>query len=333
MKARRIVRNLLLAILAIAIVGFAAFKLSPWPSVWLIRYAFDSDAAKRNAAAEAKRPADVAEIRDEHYGVGADETLDVYFPASTAADATLPAIVWIHGGAFVAGDKADVAAYLRLLAQRGYATVGINYTIAPRGVYPTPVLQSNRALAFVQREAARFHVDANRIVLAGDSAGSQIVAQLAAAISDPAYAKRVGMTPALARDHLRGVVLFCGAYDADKVNRDGPFGWFIDTSLWSYFGAKNIAADDPRMTDFAVNRHVTAAFPPTFVSAGNADPLAPQSVLMADALRVAGVSVDTLFFPKDYKPPLGHEYQLDTESLAGRTAFDTLVAFLAARSP
>ena len=46
------------------------------------------------------------------------------------------------------------------------------------------------------------------------------------------------------REHLRGIVLFCGVYDAEKVDREGPFGWFIETALWSHFGANNISTDD-----------------------------------------------------------------------------------------
>jgi acetyl esterase/lipase len=74
--------------------------------------------------------------------------------------------------------------------------------------------------------------------------------------------------------------------------------------------------------------HLTSAYPPAFVSAGNADPLGPQSVAMAEALKKAGVPTETLFFPADYTPPLGHEYQFDLEGAAGRAALRKSVAWL-----
>ena len=51
-------------------------------------------------------------------------------------------------------------------------------------IYPTPILQVNAALAFLEKNEARLHVDASKLFLAGDLAGAQIAAQLAAVISN-----------------------------------------------------------------------------------------------------------------------------------------------------
>ncbi|MDP3258408.1 MAG: hypothetical protein Q8S58_15550 [Bosea sp. (in: a-proteobacteria)] len=56
--------------------------------------------------------------------------------------------------------------------------------------------------------------------------------------------------------------------------------------------------------------------------------LAPQSVVMAQALRYRGVRVDTLFFPPEQEPKLAHEYQFDLDSSPGREALERLTAFL-----
>ncbi len=74
--------------------------------------------------------------------------------------------------------------------------------------------------------------------------------------------------------------------------------------------------------------HVTAAFPPAFISVGNADPLAPHSEELARALVAKGVSVETLFFHPDHQPPLGHEYQFDLDGEAGQRALERAVDFL-----
>jgi acetyl esterase len=89
---------------------------------------------------------------------------------------------------------------------------------------------------------------------------------------------------------------------------------------------------DARVAQMSVTPHVTAAYPPVFISVGNADPLAPQSVALAGALRARRVEVDALFFPHDYDPPLGHEYQLLLSTDAGRLAFDRAVEFLMAHA-
>ncbi len=324
---QRWVACFLLALTIVGAAAYSAFKLSPWPSVLLIRYEFAKDTAVVSRALEKYQPADVAELRDQRYTAGADPLLDVFFPSKSGQSGqALPTIVWIHGGAFVYGSKSDVAGYLRILAARGYTTVGIDYSIAPAVKYPTPVRQANDALGFLVRNAARFHIDATRLFLAGDSAGAQIAAQLAAIISDPSYAAAVGISPSIPRTQLRGIALLCGVYDPSTIKRDGAYGGFIRTVLWSYFGSKDLTGD-PRLAEFAVNRHVTPAFPPAFISVGNADPLAPQSALMAASIRNQGVAVDSLLFPTDHNPPLAHEYQFHLDQAAALEALERLNAF------
>ncbi|CAH2405306.1 hypothetical protein MES5069_460069 [Mesorhizobium escarrei] len=156
------------------------------------------------------------------------------------------------------------------------------------------------------------------------------MAQTALLISDVAYARRIGIQPALPRKSLRGVLLNCGPYDPTQPNWDSPYGDFMRTVIWSYVGTRDPA--DPRVAQMSVTPHVTAAYPPAFITVGNADPLALQSTALAEALRAKGVEVDALFFPADYQPPLGHEYQLLIGTREGRQAFDRSVAFLRAHA-
>ena len=85
--------------------------------------------------------------------------------------------------------------------------------------------------------------------------------------------------------------------------------------LWSYFGERD-PAKIAKFDEFNISRHVSPGFPPAFVTVGNADPLAPQSVLMADAIKAQGVAVDELYFPPDYEPKLPHEYQFNLDNEA-----------------
>lgn len=325
-------RILLWSLLGIVLLGGAAFvadRYTPWPRALVIRYFFERDAAATARALERHVPADVVSILDIPY---ADDDrgarLDVYSP-STAKDGgrLLPAIVWIHGGAFISGDKSHVGNYLKILAGHGFVAVGIGYSIAPGATYPTPVRQANAALGFLVRNARRLNIDATRIVLAGDSAGAQIAAQLANLIADPSYAQTVGIAPAIGRERLRGAILFCGAYDLGLADPGGPFGAFMRTVLWSYSGRPDFARDES-FQRVSVARYVTPAFPPAFISAGNGDPLLSHSQSLARALAEQRVKTDTLFFPADRTPPLPHEYQFDLDSDAGRLALERVLSFL-----
>lgn len=317
------------ALLAILLL---AFRLSPWPSVLVIRRAFDKGAAEASQALEKHVPPGVAALRNETYDAAdPDGHLDVFVPADVKdSDRALTTIVWIHGGAWISGTKDQIANYAKILAGHGYTVVGVDYSVAPGKTYPTPVRQVNGALGYLVKNAPRFHIDPARFVLAGDSGGAHIAAQVANAISVPSYASALGISPTIQRSQLRGVVLFCGPYDVRKVKLDGSFGGFLRTVLWSYSGTKDFMANQQFATASVVN-YVTPEFPPAFVSAGNADPLEPQSREFADALASQGVPVDTLFFPKDYAPPLAHEYQFNLDVTAGREALDRTLAFLSTR--
>jgi acetyl esterase/lipase len=104
--------------------------------------------------------------------------------------------------------------------------------------------------------------------------------------------------------------------------------WFARTVQWSYSGRRDFARDS-RGATLVVTNFLTSAFPPTFISVGNGDSLAPQSYALADALRGDGVRVDALFFARDYRPQLPHEYQFYLDSDEGRLALKRSQAFLA----
>jgi acetyl esterase/lipase len=303
----------------------AAFKLSPWPHVWIIRDGFNRGAAAANASLAPLLPDNVSARYGVSYSAGErDAVFDVFFPDSSTEP--LPAVVWVHGGGFVAGSRSDLSNYLQILAARGFVTVAIDYTLAPSGRFPKPVLQTNAALAYLVAHAHELHIDPRRIFLAGDSAGAQIAAQTALVISDPRYSARMGIAPGLEREALRGLLLYCGPYEPTRFPSAGELYGFKKIVMWSYMGTRDMR--DERMAGFSVTPHLSALFPPVFISVGNADSLAPQSVDFATALRRYGVEVDALFFPEDYDPPLGHEYQMLLTTDAGRLAFERSITFL-----
>ncbi len=169
-------RRTLLAVLTV-VVGALASAISPWPSSLLIRWVFTAGAdATVNEMVPYVPDVPLTEHLDIAYTPGGeDTTLDV-FAAADGSD-PLTTIVWIHRGAWISGDKRDVAPYLRILAAEGYTTVGLNYAIAPEVIYPGAVEQLNSALEFLLDNAAEYRIDPAKIVLAGDSAGAQLASQ------------------------------------------------------------------------------------------------------------------------------------------------------------
>jgi acetyl esterase/lipase len=322
---RWFIRIILGLVAVVAALWLTVSYITPQPAIWAIRALFDSGSDAASAKLLPKVPSNVETLAAIRYDpADPDALLDIFRPK--AASGARPAIVWVHGGGFVSGNRHIVAEYLKILAGQGFVTITVDYTIAPDARYPTPIRQTNKALGYVAANAARYGIDPDRILIGGDSAGAQIAAQVAAIATNPAYAKAVGIAPSVGPDRIKGAILFCGAHDVTMLNLDGSLGPFLRAVVWAY-GGKRDAMDDPQFRLMALPDHVTADFPPAFITAGNGDPLLGQSERLANSLKSAGAPVETLFFAKDHVPALGHEYQFDLDSTAGKQALDRTVAF------
>ncbi|WP_022917444.1 alpha/beta hydrolase [Ruania albidiflava] len=321
--------GLLTSILALALVVVIAFQVSYWPTTLLLRNlpAFNGDDP---AAGQVAAPAGVSSSFDVVYRPGdEDGRMDVFWPEGE--EGPLPTVVWVHGGAFVAGTKDGTTTYLQTIAARGYTTISVEYTKAPEEQYPYQLGQVADALAYVDAHAEELHVDPSRIVLGGDSAGGHIAAQTAMAISQPGYAEAAGLQRPLDAEQLVGTVLMCGAYDLHLPDYDdGITGRFQRDIIWAYTGQKEFL-DDPALAYASLPQHVTGELPPTFISAGNGDPLEAHSHSMAQALAAAGADVDALFFPADTDPPVPHEYQVALHTEPAQLALTRVLDFLQAQ--
>jgi acetyl esterase/lipase len=189
-----------------------------------------------------------------------------------------------------------------------------------------------QALEYLQFNAVRLRIDPDRIVIAGDSAGAQIAAQLGALVTTSGYAEAVGVTTAITAAQLRGLVLACGPYDLALARQAStPVGrLFFQAVLWAYSGTRDFQ-HDPAFATWSVTGDVSSAFPPALITVGNADPLRPHSELLADRLRATGAEVETVFWPVDHQPPLGHEYQFDLDTQPGQQFLDRMLTFLRQR--
>lgn len=319
------------AVLVLVLAVVVAFQVSYWPTTLLLRYSPDINGTAALDALAEHVPEGITGVEDEQYRDGdPDGRLDVFWGEDVAG--AQPTIVWVHGGAFVAGTKDGAASYLKILASHGYTTVNVEYSKAPEATYPIPVEQVAAAIEHVVDDAERLHVDPDQIVIAGDSAGAHIAAQTALAVSDDDYARAAGLPQPIGSDQLVGAILACGPYDLTLPDySDGFAGRVQRDILWAYTGVKDFE-DDPHVAYASIPQNVTSSFPPTFITAGNGDPLEPHSHVLAEALEAQGVEVDPLFFPAGREPAVPHEYQFDLDDEPGPEALGRILAFLDERT-
>ncbi len=253
--------------------------------------------------------------------------LDVYRPVKPTSKA-LPVLLWIHGGGFISGSKAQVGPYATMLASSGYVVASLGYTLAPGARFPTPVRQGNAALAYLRAHAEDFGLDPSRVFVGGDSAGAQIAGSLAAAQTNTSLASELSLTPAVPSGDLRGVILFCGLYDMDTVAATRFPA--LRTFLWAYTGSRDWASFAD-LDDLSTTRQVTPAYPATFLSVGDADPFQSQAFELEAVLRREHVPVTSQYW-NGTGDHLGHEYQFDFRTPQARQTYTETLAFLADRS-
>lgn len=300
--------------------------LSPSITLRLFRASSSAGTALTSASIRRHHPARTWTTRsDLSYAPGRDGRFDLVVPDGPGPH---PWLLWVHGGGWHFGEKEYPLPYVELLAAHGFAGVVVNYPRAPRSAHPAAPLAVDRALAHVLAHADEYGLDPERVVLAGDSAGAQVAAEVATLVSNPAFAAAGGVVPALGADRLRGVLLFCGIYDTVALNdSDRYFEAGLESAMWALARDRGWPSSET-CRRMSVVHHVDAAFPPTFLAAGNADPLTRrQTPPMAERLRALGVPLDE-YYPGTDERPVNHEFQFWLDTPEGTEALERAVAFL-----
>jgi acetyl esterase/lipase len=161
-----------------------------------------------------KRPG-VERIRDLEYGPalpgdrGRRNRIDVIRPAAPAGELR-PALLQIHGGGWIVGEKETQAQpLLHHLAERGWVCFASNYRLSPQATFPDHIVDVKRAIAWVRAHASEHGADPSFVCITGGSAGGHLAALAALTANDPAY--QPGFEAADTR--LAAAVPFYGVYD------------------------------------------------------------------------------------------------------------------------
>lgn len=112
--------------------------------------------------------------KDVQYGPGHEEVADMYL----LNKGIRPAIVFIHGGGWMAGDKSAYEGRARKYALAGFHVIAINYRLAKMGDHRSQwnaqLQDVQLAIRWLRANAATFRIDPNKIAVGGDSAGAHL---------------------------------------------------------------------------------------------------------------------------------------------------------------
>ncbi len=187
-----------------------------------------------------------------------------------------PVLVYIHGGAWVIGDKRQQGIpMMHELVQRGWLCVSINYRLSPRATWPAHIVDCKRAVAWVRQHIAEYGGDPRFIAVSGGSAGGHLSALLA--LTPGATEWQPGFEDL--DTSVDACLPFYGVYDmTGHPGRSGASGNGT-RDLLERLVMKTTLAESPRTFEQASPDHrVTAEAPPMLVFHGVNDTLVPLGV-------------------------------------------------------
>jgi arylsulfatase len=206
--------------------------------------------------------------------------LDLYLPEK-APERALPVVVWIHGGGWNKGAKENCP--LVWLAAEGFAVASIDYRLTYAAKWPAQIDDCRAAVRFLRANAARYHLDPQRLFAAGGSAGGHLAALMGT----------IDLPP---EERVLGVLDFYGPADLLTMPANTPGSNKTDADLAKSNGAQllgGIVRDRADLAKQASALHQVSPGDAAFlILHGDADPMVPleQSQRLHAALQAAGVS-------------------------------------------
>ncbi|HTX91421.1 MAG TPA: alpha/beta hydrolase [Anaerolineales bacterium] len=210
---------------------------------------------------------------------GQPQKMDIYLPKSGGP---WPVFLYVHGGGWNAGDKAEGAGW-KFLNDQGYLVVSVNYRLAAYNVkVPDMIADVKCAVRYLRAHAIEYNLDPNRIGALGASAGGHLVALLGT--SDKSAGWDVGEYLDQS-SRVQAVVAEAVFSDFTK-----PMPSAIGTNIFIAVGQVP-GTDNPDLAAASPVTYVTKDDPPFLIIHGEKDGLAPvdQARELDAKLKAAGV--------------------------------------------
>lgn len=266
-----------------------------------------------------------------------DVVYDSLYPNNTYTVYSKPnskgIIFYIHGGGLVWGDKNNTAQmeYLNLYIKEGYSAVSIDYVLAPQNKFPQSIIQVNEALKYFVNNIYSYNLTADRIIVAGDSAGSMLAGLLCVINTNDEYSNRLGVVPALKNSDIsiKGYISIAGLVDVSRFGNTGNIfvDWYFDTMARCALNDLNYATSNKTLEIGSVLHNINSNFVPTFISDGNFGTFTNQNYDLIKKLNDLDIA-NEYFIPDSSYGLLHHAWELDVSNPLAITNFNKTIEFI-----
>ncbi len=214
-------------------------------------------------------------VKDLEYAVvsGHSLKLDLFLPANVQATQPCPLIVWVHGGAWRSGSKADVP--IAEMVSHGFAIASVDYRLSPMAQFPAQIHDIKGAIRFLRANAPRWNADPQKFIVAGSSAGGHLAALTGVGDGVDSLEGQIGPHRKVT-SRVQAIVSFYGASNLQTIlAQSTPFGLNVRVpALELFLGGQ--PESKPELARLASPiEHVDAHDPPLWLFHGDQDPQMP----------------------------------------------------------
>jgi len=233
-----------------------------------------------------------SEATDIKYGNDEQQKLDIYSQGQWIGEpdywksdsATHKTLIYIHGDGWLGGTKNQITPFIISYLQRGWNVVNVEYRVG-EGTAPLAVDDCMEAVRWISRHAKSFNIDANHVVISGESAGGHL-------------ALITGLLNSIPGSHKY--------YSGDSLKIKAIVNWFgisdiagVDDFYKKQHQESNYASiwvGNPKRMDsisniFSPVKRITSSTPPIITIHGRKDSVVPyeQAVTFHELLKKAGI--------------------------------------------
>ena len=297
--------------------------LKDWEQAWST-LSPQSGPAERRAhfevvAAGMREPDPAGLVTEEHY-VDVPEQEQVRVRVFRIADAPLsaPALVYMHGGAWMQGSPEthwDITA--GIAAANAQVVISVDYALAPEKTFPLALNECVAVMKWTREKAGVLGIDPQRIAIGGDSAGANLAAAVCLALRRSTHAPMAQLLVYPAVDMTRL------DRDSHRENANGPVIAVAGMPKVNAMYCPDVAAQSQAfVSPLMANSH--SDLPDAFIAVAQYDPLRDEGLAYAKALTESGVAVEL-----DRGENLIHGYlRAKSYSAAARQSFDRMCSWL-----